>query len=298
MKPDFQKSKFTTDYSFASIRSIVRLLSDAYSKQFCDTKGAIQYAAQATQGRCLYCGRKMYKNINGVPVFSNTIHFDHIYPASKMNLFTVGNVAIACESCNLAKSNVDPIDYYDIRTAEGSPLLIHERDDFIEFLDKITKPYQEEFPEHYEAGQRKYEDDEEFKEKMTELLYNHISIAASGRYNHENSVNWPTWKKVIDRAYETWAPLSAKDVEARIGYANEFFENYFTISTKLSDCSINELQDYYKELLLSKHESKSEVQKYRMLIRMLSEVLAEDLMSEAHEEAFKEVPTYKKLKGA
>jgi len=43
---NFNKSQFTTNYSFSSPRSIIRSLSDAFSKQHCDTKEAIKYAAR------------------------------------------------------------------------------------------------------------------------------------------------------------------------------------------------------------------------------------------------------------
>jgi len=297
MKLNFDESKFTTDYSFSSPRSLIRTLSDSFSKQFCDKKEAIKHAAKETEGRCLYCGKPLYslKGNSSTPVFSNIIHYDHIYPASKLNLFEVGNVALSCETCNLAKSNRLPMDYYDIRRAEGGSLLIYEREEFEKFLDKMTKPYQEKWPEHYKASFEELTD-EEFKEKMTTLLYNDISIAsANNRYNHEDSVNWEIWELTIKKAYENYHAMTAKDVEGRIGYTNELFEETFGPTKKIEECTLSELSEFTNKLLLSKYESKNEIQKYRMLIKMLTEVLNGELMKGQLDNFYEKVPTYSKI---
>lgn len=294
---DFSKSIFTTDYSFESPRSIIRALSDAFSKQHCDTKGAIKYAAVKTKGRCIYCGQPMYSlDSKNIPTFSNVIHYDHVYPASKLNLFEIGNVAIACGTCNLAKSDRFPMDYYDIRASENVSLLIYDRDEFENFLYEFTKPYREKWPKHYKAGSKIIDDDQEFKQLLTELLFNDVDISSSStKYNHENSVNSAVWEKVVKKAYENYSPTTAKDVEGRIGYTNEIFENELGHTTLINEVSIKELNRFINNLLLSKYESKNEIQKYRMLIKMLIEVLNEDLMAGQLEDFYKSVPTYSKL---
>lgn len=295
MNINFSKSEFSTEYSFASPRSIIRTLSDAFSKQFCDNKGAIKYAAEYTKGRCLYCGEPLYKVVGSTPVFSNIIHYDHIYPASKFNLFEVGNVALACETCNLAKSNRLPMEYYDMRTTEQTSLLIYDRDEFEKFLNNMTAPYRQKWPKHYEAGLQDYTD-EEFKVKLTELLYNDISIAsATARYNHENSVNWDIWQVVIEKSNERYKPSSSKDFIGRIGYANDFFEKMMGSDKLIHDCSLKELKNFMDKLLLSKYESKNEISKFRVLLKLLIEVLNENLMEGQLEGFFDKIPTYSKL---
>lgn len=298
MTLNFSQSKFTTSYSFDSARSIVRKLSDAFSKQHCDVKQAPIYAAEQTKGCCLYCGQPLYsiRESKAYPVFSNTLHYDHIYPASKLNLFEVGNVALACETCNLDKSNKLPMDYYDYRLETGKPLFIHEREEFEAFLDNMVSPYKEKWPSHYESNFLEMDDDE-FKAKLTELLFDDLSFSAQcgSKYNQENSVNWEIWKKAIEKGYATYTALTAKDIEGRIGYTNEFFEDMFGIDKLLSGCTYEELSDFTTKLLLSKYESKNEVQKYRMLIRMLSEVLNEEYLTGQLEGFYEEVPTYSKI---
>lgn len=296
MKPDFNQSEFKTTYSFESPRSIIRALSDAFSRQHCNTKGALLHAAISTEGRCLYCGKPMYSTVGSTPMFFDTIHYDHVYPASKLNLFEVGNVAIACSTCNLAKSDRFPMEYYDIRAAEGTSLFEYDRDEFEKFLSKFTKPYRDKWPKHYEAGSRIIESDSEFKRLLTELLFNDVDISSvSTKYNHEHSINKDVWIRVVEKAYETYSPTTAKDVEGRIGYTDSMFEDTFGHGTLLQDITIKELSGFTHQLLLSKYESKNEIQKFRMLIRMLVEVLNEDIMEGQLTNFYENVPTFSKL---
>lgn len=296
MKIDFTNATFTTTYSFESSRSIIRILSDSFSKQNCDTRGALAHAAKETEGRCIYCGKPMYILKNGSPVFSNTIHYDHVYPASKMNLFEVGNIAIACDTCNLAKSDRFPMEYYDIRASEGVSLYEYEREKFEKILNEFTKPYRDKWPKHYAAGSVNIDDDEEFKTLLTELLYSKVSIASSStKYNHDNSVNKLIWERLVAKAYEDYSPSTAKDVEGRVGYTNLIFEDTLGHDISIQDTSLNDLSGFINTLLLSKYESKNEIQKYRMLIKLLIEVLSEDLMEGQLEGFYKQVPTYAKL---
>lgn len=290
---DFSKSIFSTEYSFSSPRSIIRTLSDAFSKQHCDTKGAVKYAVEKTKGCCIYCGKSMYDLKQKIPFFDNSIHYDHVYAASKLNLFEVGNVAISCDSCNLAKSDRFPLEYWELRKSEDSPLYIDELERFEEFLQEFTRPYKEKWPKHYSAGTRKIECHEEFKELLRELLFDPVDISpASSKYNHETSVNKETWEEVAKIAYLKYAALTAKDIEGRLGYTNSMFEEYFGISKKIEDITIKEFRKFSEVLLISKYESKNETQKYRMLLKILSEVLNDEIESEL---LIKEIPTRKKL---
>ena len=300
MSVDFNKSKFSTTYSYSSPRKIIRTLSDSFSRQHCEAQAeVVKYAAAATKGRCLYCGSKMYVEANGIPTFSNTIHYDHIYPASNFGLFEVGNVAIACESCNLAKSDRLPMDYYDMRVAEKASLMIHERDKFEELLEEITLPYKNKWPEHYKASITEMDNDE-FKIKLTEILYNNVDISPeTTRYSPESSVNWETWKKVVSRAYDTYAALTAKDVEGRIGFTNERFELTFGSDKLMSDITLTELKEFINDLMQIKYDvGQNEIQKYRMLVRMLIEVLNEEIMEGQLNDLYSQVPTFSKIKSS
>ena len=96
----------------------------------------------------------------------------------------------------------------------------------------------------------------------------------------------------MENAYSKYSPLTAKDVEGRIGYTNSIFEEYFGIAKKIEDITIKEFKAFSEVLLISKYESKNETQKYRMLLKILSEVLNSGVESEL---LIKEIPTRKKL---
>lgn len=294
---DFSNSKFATEYSFSSPRLITRILSDSFSRQFCETKEAVKYAVVKTKGCCIYCGNRMYfLGKDKIPSFSNTIHYDHVYPASKMNLFEVGNVAIACSECNLEKSDKMPMDYYDQKVREDAPRYIEDRLEFEEFLSEFTRPYKEKWPEHYAAGTRIIEESEEFKAIMLKLLFEPVDISSrASKYNADSSVNSGLWDKVTKKAYELYKPLTAKDVEGRIGHTNMQFENKFGLNVKMEDITLQDLNEFVGELLVSKSESKNEFQKYRMLVKILVEVLNEEYLGWDLDEFYNEVPTFKNL---
>lgn len=278
---DFNESLFKTSYSFDSARSIVRPLSDAFSKQNCDIRGAIPYAVNNTQGSCLYCGERMYKLKNGTPNFANTIHYDHIYPASKLNLFEVGNIAIACESCNLSKSDRLPVDYYKMKARAGEKLFIDEEEEFVLFLEKYTEPYRTKWPKHYEAGTKEIESDEEFKNLVWELLFEPVTISrSSSKYNHETSINKELWEEVAEKAKNIYSDSTVKDIVSRLGFTNSIFEEMYGPDSKILESDLQEINDFFLEILISKSNSKNEMQKYKMIIKIIISIFEENKKNE------------------
>lgn len=295
----FAQPTFNTDYSFQSPRALIRIMSDAFSRQHCEYEQAKVYASTKTKGKCLYCGAPLYDvdkyTKTNIVEYSNLLHYDHLYPAIQLNLFEVGNVALACEPCNLDKSSRLPMDYYDIRSAQGLSLYIYDRDEFEKFLNKFVKPYKEKWPQFFEIHQLELTDDE-FKDKMSMLLENIDISSMTTRYDHESSINKKFWNRIVERGYKSYAQLTAKDIEARIGYTNEMFEETFGSSKKLEDCTVSELGKFTNKLLSSKYESKNEIQKFRMLIKMLVEILNEEMIEGQLEGFYDSVPTYSKIK--
>lgn len=138
------KYKYKNSYSGSTMNSFYRALSDLYSMQFCDIKEAELYAINYTEGTCGYCGKKLYKEIDEERVLKN-INFDHIYPASNLNLFTKGNILLSCNSCNNKKSDIDPIVFVKqlILNNKSKYKNINE---FKDFLKKFRQPYVDKYP--------------------------------------------------------------------------------------------------------------------------------------------------------
>ena len=55
----------------------------------------IEFLMRAQKGRCFYCTRKLGKKW----------HIDHFHPLSRGGSNERGNLRLACEPCNLAKSD-------------------------------------------------------------------------------------------------------------------------------------------------------------------------------------------------
>lgn len=51
---------------------------------------------------CYWCGKKLVHN---------NIHLDHYIPISKGGIHTISNLVLACSSCNLSKSDKDPVQF-------------------------------------------------------------------------------------------------------------------------------------------------------------------------------------------
>lgn len=150
---------------------LVRTISDLFSKEHCDRKKAIDYAIKSTEGKCLYCGEILFKiNSNGEYKKHCDYHLDHIYPASKLNFFEVGNIAITCSECNWSKNNIMPIEYYNARFYLKKQTLLKNEEEFSLFLDEMTKPYQEKWPQQYMFNFQEMSN-EKMKIKMAELIF-------------------------------------------------------------------------------------------------------------------------------
>ncbi len=53
------------------------------------------------QGKCLFCNRKLLVELNGEPISAATI--EHIVPRNHGGTDDLGNLALACRSCNNEK---------------------------------------------------------------------------------------------------------------------------------------------------------------------------------------------------
>lgn len=143
------KNIYNDKYNGATINSFYRTLSDIYSNQFCDKKEAMREAIKFTNGRCLYCGTFLYNvDMNGNRIFKD-INWDHLYPASYLNLFTRGNVVLSCVICNNNKSDKDPIQFYQELKKKKSSLLFEKEEDFVYEINQFREMYRKDFPDYW-----------------------------------------------------------------------------------------------------------------------------------------------------
>lgn len=268
---DFKKSKFNNNYSGQSVMQMKRIASDYLSRKWSNSRETALYAAEMTQGHCLFCGKKMFREVDGVPVFNNDVAHDHLYPAANFNLYVPGNGAITCNDCNSEKSDKDPIEYHRERSRAGRPLFIEDDYLFKAFVHRHTEPYRTgEFAEYYKAGTGNT--DETDTEIMKRLFFPYLEIesmkqAYVGSVNHDN-----LWAHILsdDNPYyvqKKWADHTINDVKSRIGHANEVFEELFGTETLIEDLTVTQMKTYGETLVRSRAYSRSEVEKIRRLFR-------------------------------
>ena len=75
-------------------------------------KDICRYAIFLTQGKCAYCGDTLINLKNGKKYGNKDLNWDHIYPASKCNILTYGNVLLSCSDCNIKKSDNDTLTWF------------------------------------------------------------------------------------------------------------------------------------------------------------------------------------------
>ena len=134
-------------YGHSSPMDFRRLFSDLISKAIYkrfDENGPIfekvyQNAANLTSGHCFYCNMKLSERDNSLPrLIQGTYAWDHFVPASQYGLFIIGNVVLACETCNLEKSNWPADEYWEQRYNQKQPLRYKTRDEFKKVADHLT----------------------------------------------------------------------------------------------------------------------------------------------------------------
>lgn len=109
-------SKSTDDYphlyspSYSKARHWSSCIEE--SMEAAQRKDICRYAIFLTQGKCAYCGDTLINLKNGKKYGNKDLNWDHIYPASKCNILTYGNVLLSCSDCNIKKSDNDTLTWF------------------------------------------------------------------------------------------------------------------------------------------------------------------------------------------
>ena len=274
--------KITRKYNASLSSSIVRSCSDHFSLKHCDMTEAMERAVEITNGRCAYCGEILYNENNEVYDF---VHWDHIYPASKFNLFTRGNVFLSCGNCNTEKNNENPIHYYEKRLKAGNKVYLNSVA-FKNLVKRENEIYYKDFPEFALIGSRT--EDKTFRdlyfnnETLIRLFFEgdkHINIQESFRniYHYEDSINASFYETLKDKIYEDGtSSYSNADLVSRIGAFNELFEGYFGERKTIQDVDCGDFKCFVSLCLNKKQYSRNEFYKYRRLLNKIIKVLNDE----------------------
>lgn len=165
---------YNKSYKGNTINNLFRTISDLYSNQYCKIPKAKEFAVNLSKGHCFYCGERLYdKNKKLLDV----AQFDHFYPAANMNLFTLGNIVLSCSSCNIAKSDLDPMKFIKDRFNNSLQTFYKTYNEYELTVDNFRSFYFKDFPLFYEL-------------KTTNIIPNELVYSTLKAINLDKSIKW------------------------------------------------------------------------------------------------------------
>lgn len=110
-------------------------------------KDICRYAIFLTQGKCAYCGDTLINLKNGKKYGNKDLNWDHIYPASKCNILTYGNVLLSCYDCNIKKSDNDTLTWFKEQLDNDElPNALFTYEEFDTLLKQEFEQYSKDYP--------------------------------------------------------------------------------------------------------------------------------------------------------
>lgn len=144
-------SKSTGDYphlyspSYSKARHWSSCIEE--SMEAAQRKDICRYAIFLTQGKCAYCGDTLINLKNGKKYGSKDLNWDHIYPASKCNILTYGNVLLSCSDCNIKKSDNDTLTWFKEQLDNDEfPNALFTYEEFDTLLKQEFEQYSKDYP--------------------------------------------------------------------------------------------------------------------------------------------------------
>lgn len=144
-------SKSTDDYphlyspSYSKARHWSSCIEE--SMEAAQRKDICRYAIFLTQGKCAYCGDTLINLKNGKKYGNKDLNWDHIYPASKCNILTYGNVLLSCSDCNIKKSDNDTLTWFKEQLDNDEfPNALFTYEEFDTLLKQEFEQYSKDYP--------------------------------------------------------------------------------------------------------------------------------------------------------
>lgn len=143
----FEVGRYQSNSSSSSLKMFV----DRVDKDFDHLENAV-YSVTMTNGCCMYCGTDLYYVDDDGTTRVHAGTWDHLIPASRFGLRTLGNLPLVCADCNNAKDHMLASEYWTERRLHDQPLWVDDQDKFMVFLREFCAPYRENFPRFFEAA--------------------------------------------------------------------------------------------------------------------------------------------------
>ena len=191
-------------------------------------KDICRYAIFLTQGKCAYCGDTLINLKNGKKYGSKDLNWDHIYPASKCNILTYGNVLLACSDCNIKKSDNDTSTWFKEQLDNNEfPNALFTYEEFKALLDQEWKQYSKDYYWVKVVNNPYFHDRENKREK--ELTCRKIHDDMEVYSFSQNSVNTYNCSKIYLDEVQILLESIPEEVRFKEGYKrfDQAFRNNF-----------------------------------------------------------------------
>ena len=243
-------SKSTDDYphlyspSYSKARHWSSCIEE--SMEAAQRKDICRYAIFLTQGKCAYCGDTLINLKNGKKYGSKDLNWDHIYPASKCNILTYGNVLLSCSDCNIKKSDNDTLIWFKEQLDNDKfPNALFTYEEFETLLKQEKEQYSKDYPWVKLVNTRYFHSAENREAKKLTLRAIHDEM---GVYDFpQNSVNnnqcSDDFKKELNILIEKVPEDKVESTNFNLA-TKYFFNNFGYIETFLKEDSITSLLDY------------------------------------------------------
>ena len=217
------------------------------SMEAAQRKDICRYAIFLTQGKCAYCGDTLINLKNGKKYGNKDLNWDHIYPASKCNILTYGNVLLSCSDCNIKKSDNDTLTWFKEQLDNDEfPNALFTYEEFDTLLKQEFEQYSKDYPWAKLVKSKYFHNIENKDAKKSTLRTIHDEM---GVYDFpQNSVNnyrcSEVFKKELNILIEK-VPEAIKDNNTNFDLATRyFFNNFGYVETFLKEDLISSLLDY------------------------------------------------------
>jgi len=74
---------------------------------------------------------------------------DHLFPIATAGITVIGNLVVACSSCNKARGDKHPLEYYAERLSLGLPSRFPTLKEYARWLSTYMKPFKKKYPKEY-----------------------------------------------------------------------------------------------------------------------------------------------------
>ena len=208
-------------------------------------KDICRYAIFLTQGKCAYCGDTLINLKNGKKYGNKDLNWDHIYPASKCNILTYGNVLLSCSDCNIKKSDNDTLTWFKEQLDNDEfPNALFTYEEFEALLKQEFEQYSKDYPWARVVNTRYFHNRENRRAKELTLrtIHDELEVYSFSQNSVNNYQCSDCFKKELNILIEK---VPEKEKATNFNQATTyFFNNFGYVETFLKEDSISSLLDY------------------------------------------------------